>query len=342
MLKDIIHPFKKWWQFILANIGLGFLIVVFFNDLDSPIKIVLGALWASAISITQWLGHTYFQIKIGENFSWLDEPLKRFFITLLVIIGYSIFAYGVVQLIMNLLISGTVPSAFTLFDFDYWSFPAIISLFIALIFSVIGFFKAWKKEVVEKERLKNKMLTYKYEALRNQINPHFMFNSLNVLTDLVYEDQKTAVKFIHQFSDIYRYVLDSREKELVPLTEELEFLNKYIFLLKTRFDSKLDIQINLDPNSNDLVVPLALQLLIENAVKHNKVSSKNNLVVTIKKENDFIVVSNPIKLKNIGDTSKQIGLRNLKEQYSFFTGNAIQIIDNNGTFTVKLPLIHEA
>ena len=340
MLKDIIHPFKKWWQFLLANLILGLFIVLIFNPgLDTPTKLLIGVLWAFLISTTQWLGHTYFQIKIGENYSWLNEPFKRFYITLLTIIGYSIFAYAVVQIIMNLIVSGQLPDAFIHFDFDYWSFPAIISLIIALIFSAIGFFKAWKNEVVEKEKMKNEMLSYKYESLRNQINPHFMFNSLNVLADLVYEDQKTAVKFIHQFSDIYRYVLDSREKELVPLSEELEFVNKYIYLLKIRFENKLMINIENNSNNNPLIVPLALQLLIENAIKHNEVSTKNNLIIKVNIENDYLNVSNKILKKNIGETSKQIGLKNLTQQFSYFTDKEVTIVEVNNEFIVKIPLI---
>ncbi|RUM64384.1 MAG: histidine kinase, partial [Sulfurimonas sp.] len=130
---------------------------------------------------------------------------------------------------MYYVVIGSIPEYMKHLNSEFWLYPIFISLTIAFFITGISFFKSWKKEVLEKEKLKNEMLTYKYEALRNQINPHFMFNSLNVLSDLVYEDPKKAERFIHKFSDIYRYVLDSREKELVPLEEELNFINKYIF-----------------------------------------------------------------------------------------------------------------
>jgi len=343
MLHQIIQPFKKFWQFLLANLLLGLIITQLIDGLDTPIKIIIGMFWAALISITQWLGHSYFQHKIGEKISWLNQPVKRFVVTMLQIVVYSVVAYAIVQYIMYYFVTGSIPEYMKRLNSVFWLYPIVISSLIALILSAIGFLKSWKNEVVEKEKIKNEMLTYKYEALRNQINPHFMFNSLNVLSDLVYEDPKKAESFIHKFSDIYRYVLDSREKELVPLEEELDFINKYIYLLKTRFENKLNVEINISPKNKEMIVPLALQLLIENAVKHNEVSSKNKLEIKVEKENDkYIVVSNPIKEKNIGETSKNIGLKNLMQQYSFFTNLAVEINKSDNKFIVKLPIIIKA
>jgi len=342
MLKNMIHPFNKWWQFILANLGLGFLIIIFFNDLDTPVRILLGTLWAFLISSTQWLGHTYFQLKLSEKYNWLEHPVKRFIYTLFIIVFYSTLAFGVVQLFMNFIVFGKIPDYLLSFDFQYWGLPIIISLFIALIFTAISFLKSWKNEVVEKEKMKNEMLTYKYESLRNQINPHFMFNSLNVLSDLVYEDQKMAVNFIHKFSDIYRYVLDNRDKELVTVSEELAFVEKYIYLLKIRFEDKLQINIDIKNTEHKLIVPLALQLLIENSIKHNEVSTKNNLCVNVRVIDRNIEVSNRIKLKNIGENSKNIGLKNLAQQYSYFTDESVVVSEENNIFTVRIPLITES
>lgn len=340
MTTAIIHPFKKWWQFILVNFILGFLITLFMDNLNTPIKITLGTIWGALIFITQWLGHAYLQIKIAQKYSWLNEPLKRFLFIITEIVVYSIFAYGAVQLLMNYIVFGKIPPYLLSFDLSYWSFPVIISFVIALMISAISFFKSWKNEVLEKEKIKHQMLNYKYEALRNQINPHFMFNSLNVLSDLVYENPKKAENFIHKFSDIYRYVLDSRDKELVPLIDELNFITKYIFLLKTRFEDKLTIDINIKPLPSEMIVPLALQLLIENAVKHNEISSKNKLKITLTKtQNNYIEISNPIQLKNIGETSNLVGLKNLKQQYNFFTDLPVIITQHKNTFIVKLPLI---
>jgi len=180
------------------------------------------------------------------------------------------------------------------------------------------------------------------EVLKNQINPHFLFNSFNVLSDLVYENQEQAVKFIRQMSDLFRYVLDSRDKELVSLEEEMKFLNSYIYLLKTRFGDKLDLKIDFSPQSSELIVPMTLQLLVENAVKHNEVSERFPLSVTIRRNENFIEVENSLRKKSVGNDSKNTGLKNISQQYSFFTSREIELIVGETTFLVRIPLIQSA
>jgi len=187
--------------------------------------------------------------------------------------------------------------------------------------------------------LKSEMMAYKYESLRNQINPHFLFNSFNVLSDLVYDDQAQAVKFIRQMSELFRYVLDSRDKELVSLGEELEFMKSYTYLLKTRFGDKLDLKVELHPESNEFIVPMTLQLLVENAVKHNEISEKFPLSVIIRKNGNYIEVENPLQPKQVGEDSKNTGLKNISQQFGFFTEREIEVKSTATTFLVRVPLI---
>jgi len=183
------------------------------------------------------------------------------------------------------------------------------------------------------------MLNYKYESLRNQINPHFLFNSLNVLSDLVYDNQKIAVKFIQQMSDLFRYVLDSRDKELVPLSDELEFIQSFTFLLKTRFEDKLIIENNVEAKAEDYIVPMTLQLLIENAVKHNEVSEAFPLRISIRRNNDYLEVENALQPKSAGDDSKKTGLKNIVQQFAFFSDRPIEIIKGDENFLVRIPIL---
>jgi LytS/YehU family sensor histidine kinase len=183
------------------------------------------------------------------------------------------------------------------------------------------------------------MMTYKYESLRNQINPHFLFNSLNVLSDLVYDDQAMAVKFIQQLSDLFRYVLDSRDKELVPLKDELEFIRSFTFLLKMRFEDKLIIESDVQVNSDDFIVPMTLQLLIENAVKHNEVSEAFPLRIQIRKNKDYLEVENDLRPKNVGEDSKKTGLKNIIQQFAFFSNQPIEIIPSETNFVVRVPIL---
>jgi LytS/YehU family sensor histidine kinase len=227
-----------------------------------------------------------------------------------------------------------------------WEFAATSSLFtvlisfnMSLIFTAIGFFKAWKRAVVNAEKLKTEMMAYKYESLRNQINPHFLFNSFNVLSDLVYADQGMAVKFINQLSDLFRYVLDSRDKELVPLSDELAFMQSYIYLLKTRFEDKLDLKIELKAEADELIVPMTLQLLVENAVKHNEVSEAFPLQINIRRNENYLEVENSLKVKKVGEDSKNTGLKNIIQQFSYFTDRQIDVRDTDGKFLVRVPIL---
>ena len=340
MRDSIIYPFRNWWTFILGNLVMGFLVaILFFNFKNNLINISIGILWSAAISITQWLGHAYLQSQIEKKYSWLEKPLQRFIWTVVSIVCYSLFAFAAIQIIMSFIVMGQSPQETLKQISGNYLLPLVISFFVSILSGAIGFFVNWKKAVLKQEQLRSEMLNYKYEVLKNQINPHFMFNSLNVLSDLVYEDQKLAVQFIHQFSDIYRYVLEKRDVELVPLSEEIEFLEKFIFLLKTRFEEKLDVEIDLLTQSDELVVPLALQLLIENAVKHNEVSSQKPLIVSVVKQDQYISVSNTIQAKNIGETSKKIGLKNLEQQYQYFTDLPVKVIQTSDRFEVKIPIL---
>ena len=333
----LITPFKTWFSFILANIVIGFVIALLSVHNWSLSSITLGTIWGATISFTQWIGQVWIQSKIEDRYSWFEKPTLRFIWTFISIIVYSIAAYLLVSSIISLIIFGEIPWYIYTVN-KFWLIPVIVSLFISITAGSIGFFTGWRASLIEQEQLKSEMLNYKYEALKNQINPHFMFNSLNVLSELVHEDQDLAVKYIHQFSDMYRYVLESKDHELRPLAEELAFLEKYIFLLEIRFEDKLKVNLNLKDVEDDLIVPVAMQLLVENAVKHNEVSRANPLTVNIKKDGDWIIVENKIQAKISREHSSKIGLKNLEQQYAFFNRKII-VNESEGHFTVKIPVI---
>jgi LytS/YehU family sensor histidine kinase len=143
-------------------------------------------------------------------------------------------------------------------------------------------------------------------------------------------------------SDLFRYVIDSRDKELVTLDEEMNFLNSYIYLLKTRFGDKLNLKIKFLPQASELIVPMTLQLLVENAVKHNEVSERFPLLVEIRRNEGYVEVENSLRKKNVGEDSKNTGLKNISQQYSFFTEKEIEVIHDETSFLVRIPLIQSA
>ena len=327
--------------FILGSVVISFLIIaLFIHGAFSSIQNFLSSFfWAFSISITQWAGLDFIYQLIDRYFSWMQTPVKKVFVQIISFIAYSASAYIVVQLVNYYLWMDRFPA-------ESWnsilrSLPStlLISFIISLIFTAIGFFNAWKQSFVRAEKLKVEMMAYKYESLRNQINPHFLFNSLNVLSDLVYDDQALAVKFIRQMSDLFRYVLDSRDKELVPLKDELAFIESYTFMLKTRFEEKLSINIEVEPRPDDYLVPMTLQLLIENAVKHNEVSEAFPLRINIRRNEDSLEVENNFQPKKAGDTSTKTGLKNITQQYAFFSERHITIISTDERYIVRVPIL---
>lgn len=215
-----------------------------------------------------------------------------------------------------------------------------ITLLINSIYVAIAFFRFWQIEFKEKEALKRESITAEFATLKNQINPHFLFNSLNTLTSLIEENPKTATEFVQKMSSVYRYVLTQRDKEMVSLREELPFIESYIYLNKIRFGNNLRTHIHIDPHYLDKrVITLALQMLIENAIKHNIISEQRPLNIEIGVFNEKVFVRNNLQRKAVMNDSNGVGLNNIAHRYSILVGEQVEITDDGKEFMVSLPLL---
>lgn len=208
-------------------------------------------------------------------------------------------------------------------------------------------FKIIIDKAVESYRLRSKNkelrqanLLAQFEVLKNQINPHFLFNSLNVLKSLVRKDPVRAEEFINYFSKIYRIVLDIKDAQLIPLSEELELVKKYIHLQKIRFDDSMQIELNIpDQSARSLLPPFSLQLSIENCIKHNTVTSERPLCIQIKANDEYIEVKNSKQLRTNKPPSSQIGIKNIVDRYRLLKLPDPEIIDLDEKYIIRLPLI---
>ena len=192
------------------------------------------------------------------------------------------------------------------------------------------------------ERLSRSHEMAKYQALMNQINPHFLFNSLNVLSFLVYQSPQEAERFIEELSNIYRYILQLNEKYVVPLKKELDFIESYIFLQKIRYQNNLTFDADIDSHSTDkMIPPLTLELLVENAIKHNVIAEDQPLNIKLFTENGHLVVKNNLQPRmEPKNNSMQIGLKNLLEKFEILDMEPPQFFNSKGDFVVKVPLIN--
>ena len=224
----------------------------------------------------------------------------------------------------------------------------IPTILVYLVYEAVYFFDAWKLNVRKTEALAREHVQSQLEVLKNQLDPHFLFNSLNTLAALIDEENRDAQQYLEYLSDVYRYVLVSRSRNTVPLEEELTFLDAYVYLNKIRFRENLQIEKNLSPAAyRQYVTPLSLQMLIENAIKHNVVSKDSPLKIKIQQEgNQYLVVENNIQEKTIlrnpdREESTRVGLQNIINRYSLLTDRQVAISRSGGLFTVKIPLLPE-
>lgn len=294
--------------------------------------------WTSIFTVTLWialwLGNAFVSEWMDNIFSWHKEPIKRLMAGL---IGMTVYTIGAV---FGIIYAFHFAFGFDVGDKFYGTLYStiLITLVITMFMTGRAFLLNWRESAVEAERLKKENMEAQYNSLRSQVNPHFLFNSLNALTNLVYQDQDKAVKFIKQLSTVYRYVLSTRDKEMVSLAEELEFLHSYLFLQQIRFGEKLKLHVDL--NGDGFVAPLVLQMLVENAIKHNIIADEQPLSIRIYKDETFVIVENNLQKKSIPtDESTGAGLENIKKRYSFLSSESVRVEDNEHSFKVSVPII---
>lgn len=212
---------------------------------------------------------------------------------------------------------------------------------VGTIYEAGYFFAMWKRQAIEAEALKSRQLRAELDILRNQVSPHFLFNSLNTLVALIPEDPEQAIRFTKALGHVYRYILQHKDKEVVDLGTELDFTEAYIRLMKMRFEDALSITVEVDARDRAmLVAPLTLQLLLENALKHNVASLANPLQVDIRVENGrTLTVRNNLRRKQGHVDGTGTGLSNVKQRYAILSDRPVDVIETREHFLVALPLI---
>jgi hypothetical protein len=216
----------------------------------------------------------------------------------------------------------------------------IITLVITFSLHLFHFYKKYQENRVKQQKIIAGTASAKFETLKNQIDPHFLFNSLNVLSSLIEENPDSAQRFTTSLSKVYRYVLEQKDKELVSVQEELAFAKTYMNLLKMRFENSVFYEVpDKVSNPEALVVPLSLQLLLENTIKHNIVSQQKPLHIRIFEKDGYLVVQNDLQKKEVLQERKGVGLQNIVSRYAIITARKVQVEESEKHFTVKLPVL---
>ncbi len=325
---------------ILVGIVISLLLDSMKIATDHPHNRIIDFLISIAITIFVWEGNLRIDNFLNHKFPWEKDPAKRILVHLPLSIIYSTVVIYLSMLAFNKYSCPLPPATKDAFMFTAMILGVLITIIILSIEIGSQFFRNWKRSLVEIEKYKSENLQAQLQNLKNQLNPHFLFNNLSVLSSLVYINQDKAVDFINQLSKVYRYLLDNRDNELVALETELTFIQSYTYLIKIRFDKNIIFSIDVPKEKTHLMLPpLSLQMLIENAIKHNEISNELPLTVHIKISNDMLEISNNLQLRKSTEISSKTGLQNIKDRYKFFTEQHIEVVSTDIAFTVKIPLL---
>jgi two-component system, LytTR family, sensor kinase len=332
----------RWVSFILLAIAFRFLLDVVYSliyrqyPLFQPFRVYL-----YAILLVGLVFESIYQVNriYNRKFKWSDNPHKRFFIQWLTCLGIGFFFIEGIRWLVAIMFM-EVNYVRLLDEVIIMVFVLIVSTTLVLIDLSMFLLEKWRFSLAELERFKKENAEFRFESLRSQLNPHFLFNSLNTLASLIYENGEKAELFIRELADVYRYILEFRDHELVKVSKELEMVRSYIYLVQLRFDQNLEMTVNIGTQSGErLIAPMTMQMLIENAIKHNIISKKKPLTIRIYDEENYLVVENNLQKKETKEYSSNVGLKNIQSRYNFLSANKMEVYEDKQTFKVRIPLI---
>lgn len=291
------------------------------------------------LEIFIWIGAWFFKSSKVDSPDFKKKMVLRLLFFYVLVLVVSIIFFLMVYAIQYAVHFDDFSQFFnTLLNMEMKGF--FIATFVGFTLGAVFFFYVqWTEAVDRAQKLREEKLIFQYETLKSQVNPHFLFNSLNSLLTLVRKDPDLSEQYIQKLSTIYRYILENENKELVPLSSEIEFVNNYFYLQKIRDEEKVELKMELNGNGNVEVLPVSLQLLVENALKHNSATRKQPLEIVIHFEGlDKIVVRNNLQKKTQLNGSSKTGLKNLKERSRLILNRDIEIHETADEFVVKIPV----
>ena len=335
----------------LNDIGFRLILIPFFgiaiplitgmvDHVNFPLwKIKLSYAYSIGIAFLVWQGNRYLLFTLRSYFNWFNKPIKKIAALLFAISFYTIplsalLLVGWYHVFKNGVVDWSVVNTSTLIIM-------ICVVFITHVYETIFLVKQAESDQLKKEQLERARAEAELEALKNQVDPHFIFNSLNTLSHLIEDKPDKAKLFNDNLAEIYRYILQNKARDLVLLKEEVEFVKHYFALLRIRFEDAVQMQIDVKDEDAEqyLIPPISLQILVENAIKHNEFTDQNPLKIQIHLENQALSVRNEVRKKQLRKPSSGIGLKNLDERYQLITSKKMTIAGKESEFVVGLPVL---
>jgi hypothetical protein len=286
-----------------------------------------------------WEGNYQLVEWVRKRFPLFQQTKQRIFTQIGLSIGYTVLAGSVITVFLHLI--GWIPYEMG-FHLQILIMGLFITAIIAIVYETVFYFELWKTSFLESERLKKTEARLQFESLKNQVNPHFLFNSLNSLASLIPVDPEKAEQFVQEFAGIYRYVLEVKDKNFVSLREEMAFVTSFIYLQQIRFGEQLRFEHQLDEVLDRYhIPPLILQNLVENAIKHNVILKDRPLVISLELREDFLLVSNNLQERSSPEVSTQTGIQNMMQRLKLVVNREAKFYRKDEYFIAEIPLITE-
>jgi len=311
-----------------------------YYDTDSELDINLSYVLLFFALLLIIIGNYLISNSLNKILPWKKRAGLRFVLEMLLTTAFSLACVNAIYIWIKNHFTGVPAETSQIVLLNMYIAAMIIPIH-SIIFGV-RFLKFWRKAEIETERLKNENIKSQISTLKNHLDPHFLFNNLNAVSSLIDRDPELSKKYLDKFAEVYRIILKSEYSDLISLQEEMDLVATYIYLINIRFEHRVFFKIFLDDSKSNLaIVPLSIQMLIENALKHNRLSIDDPLEISIRLSHDqYLVVENNKQLKPYSAAEKSgTGLENIRKRYQFFTDKTIEILETNKIFRVRLPLL---
>ncbi len=350
--QEVMKPvFRPTINPVLNDIGFRLILIPFFgiviplvtgmvdHDSFSDWQIKSSYLYTILLAFLIWQGNRYLLFTLRSYFNWYNKPVKKLTALLMAVSFYTI-------PLSMLMLTGwyhIFENGIVNWDKVYLSTSIIMIcvIFITHVYETVFLVRDSENEMIRNEQLERAKAEAQLEALKNQIDPHFIFNSLNTLSHLIEHDSLKALKFNDTLAGVYRYILQNKIRDLVLLRDELEFVSDYYTLLEIRFGKGISMRLHIAESDLDnfLIPPISIQALVENAIKHNEFSSNHPICIEIRREGDHILVKNNLNKVKRQLHSAGIGLKNLSARYELITNRQMVFEEKPGIFSVSLPVL---
>lgn len=307
--------------------------------LDLPTTVYIAAGWILLLVFLLIAGNRFISGVLDRKLPWTMYSGLRFAVHLLLSLVYSLVCLNASYYTFKIVFTTDPPTPYQFTIMNIYG--VIIVLGVILVYFSLYLLKAWRKSALESERLQKETIKSELHALRTHLDPHFLFNNLNILDVLIEKDPQAAHNFLNRFSEVYRFLLKKKDAELITLTEELDFLQAYLFLIQTRFEDNVQVHMHICKAHRDMSLPpMALQILIENCLKHNRIDEDAPLHINVMSRKDgYLSVSNNLQPRSQKMPGTGTGLENIRSRYNYFTEKKLKVRTEENQYIVDIPLI---